>query len=339
MEKWIEILKAGDYSQGNISKEMLKQIADNYDPSFIQAPVISKHRQFNDKGELINNEGALAWIKAVRASDGSLYALFENEDGLKEIYDGKKFKYASVEIQNETINGKESPYLGALAATNFPASKIQQIRFNDSKTIKVYTNQFKIEDQEMKPEQLKQLCVVLGIKEDSTPDEIVTNVTQLTAKVKDNADAAKLAEVIKLIKVETPEPSGNENPVIVKLTTSIEQLTAQFTAVSNKLEAVEDEKVVAAFNDAVVAKKLLPSQKDEMLKTFAKNSEGLKSFAAKLPIIKTSATIDVPKDKAGKPLTYSQLLKDVKAYNEMKRNDPELLEQLRTGYIAAPEEK
>lgn len=341
MEKWIEILKSGDYPQGNISNSMLKQIADNYDPSYIQAPFIPRHRQFNDKGELINNEAAIDWIKAVKASDGSLYALFENEDAVKEIYDGKKFKYASVEIQTENINGKEVAYLGALAATNFPASKIQQIKFNDSKVVKVYSNQFKIEEQEMKPEQLKQLCKVLGIKEDSTPEEVVIFATQLAATIKDNDAAAKLAEVIKLIKVEPAKKesaSGGENPDIAKLTASIEQLTAQFSGVSKKLEAAEDEKVLTVFNEAVVAKKLLPSQKDEMLKTFAKNPEGLKTFASKLPVIKTSASIEVPKDEAGKPMKYSQLLKDAKAYADMKKHNPELLDQLRAGYLADPKE-
>jgi len=342
MDKWIEILKADNYPQGNVTVADINLMAANYNPSYIQAPVIAKHRMFNDKGELINNEPALGWIKALRAKDGSLFALFENNNDLKNIYDGKSFRYGSVEIQTENINGKNTPYLGALAVTNFPASKIQQIRLNDQTIIKVYSQQLNYEGIEMKPEQFKQLCKTLELKEDSTPDEVVAHVTQLIAKVKDADAVTKLTEALKLIKVEEPQKKDEENSDVKKLTATVNELSSTVKNFAIQLDTNAVEKTETVFNQGITDKKLLPSQKDLLVGTkdkpgtYFRNADGLKKFVDTLPVLQINQQITLPKDQTGKPLTYVQLLNNMKLYNEMQKNDPAAFKALKDEWLQNP---
>lgn len=331
MEKWIEILKAGKYPQGDVSLEMLQQMAASYNPDFIQAPFISKHRQYNDKGELINNEAALAWVAGVRLKDNSLQVLVNGEDFLKNYYDGISYKYASAEIQMEEVNGKKTPYLGAIAVTNFPASKIKQIKLNETESLRVYTSKIIKEDIAMDKEQFIQLCKSLGIAEDSTPEVAITKLTEMKTKLEEKggddfkAIATQLTEAIKLIKVENKK---TEDDAVTKLTAKIDQLFAKFEE-----KAVDEASTV--FESAVTDKKLLPSQKEVLVGTkekpgtFFKNAAGLKSFVDTLPVLKLTAEVVIPKKEDGKPLTYNELIKDPVKYAEIEKSNPALLDELK----------
>jgi hypothetical protein len=345
-EKWIEILQAADYPQGSVTANDLMLMAKYYDPSYIQAPVIAKHRQFNGNGELINNEAALGWIKAIKVKDGSLYALFENNDDLKNIYDGKTYRYGSAEIQTENINGEKVPYLGALAVTNFPASKIAPIKLNGKESIRIYSSLLKIEkDNKMNPDQMKLICKKLGIKEDSTPEQIIAHITKLSDTFKDNENFTKasleLVEVLKLVKTEKTDA---EVPELKKFEDSLTKLTATVEGLVLKLAATSIDKAEDVFNQALADKKVLPSQKELLIGTkekpgtFYGNAEGLKKFVDTMPVLKLSSTVNIPNYKGGsQPVTYAQVLKDAKLYNEMKQSNPEALEALRQEWLKAPE--
>lgn len=334
MEKWIEILKAGNYPQGDISIEDLRLMAQSYDTGYMAAPVISKHRQFNDKGELINNEPALGWIKALKASDGSLYALFENPEDLQNIYDGKNFRYASAEIQTELIKNKKVPYLGALAITNFPASKIKSIKLTGEEEIKVYTQKIIIQEDKM---DLIKLCKVLKIDEKSNFEQVVAEVTKLTerAEAKD-----KLESILSLIKEDKPADPGKKkeetDPAIEKLTNTVNTLIEKF----DRHDATTAEQV---FDQAVQNKKVLPSQKEVLVGTkekpgtFYKNASGLKAFVDTLPVLQLTTKIELPKNKDNKPMTYAQITNDLKLYSKMRKDNPEHLEALRQEWLQSPE--
>ena len=340
MEKWIEILKAGSYPQGNVSISDLNAMAKYYDPSFQQAPFISEHRKFNDKGELENNLSALGWVKAVRVRDNVLEVLpEENDQFLKMMYDGVSYKYASAEIETATIGGQNVPYLGAIAVTNFPASKIQRIKLNGQEDIRVYTKQLKFNQEEiiMNKEQFIQLCKTLGLPEDSKPETVIAKLTEMKTELgkkeefKDTVE--KFGKVISLIKVNDDDADDDDNPV----NESLKKLTDTVNNVLTKFDAQDVRDAEAIFDQAVKDRKVMPSQKEDLVGTkekpgaYYKNAAGLKTFVDKLPVLKLSATITVPKNETtGKPLTYAELVKDPVKFQQMQKDNPELLEELKS---------
>ena len=74
--KYFEVFKAGNYPQGAFSKEEVQELANNYDPSFCEAPITLDHEQ---KGP------AYGWVDRLKEENGVLKASFKNlSDDLKE---------------------------------------------------------------------------------------------------------------------------------------------------------------------------------------------------------------------------------------------------------------
>ncbi len=199
-------------------------------------------------------------------------------------------------------------------------------------------------DIQMNPEQMKALCKSLGIKEDSTADEIINHVNQVTKQFNDNENLTKVsAQLIAALKVVTPNKEGTTtDPAILAVNDSVAKLTNTVEGLVIKLDASADDKAESIFNQGVNDKKLLPSQKDllvgskEKPGTYFRNADGLKKFVDTLPVLQINQQITLPKDQAGKPLTYENLLKDMKAYNEMKQNNPAAFNALRDEWFKNP---
>jgi hypothetical protein len=325
MVKWIEILKAGKYPQGDITTEDLQTIAQNYDPQFICAPFIPEHRKFNDQGELVNNMAALGWVVNVKVEEDSLYVLPEESGDLQYIYNGQSYRYASAEIEMIEKDGKKVPYLAAVACTNFPASKIEQIRLNAKNPVKVYTHSIKIEDSKMDPKEYAKMLEILGLPATATQQEVLVKLTQL----KEGASTEKTSQLDAIISLVSKKESTPAPDALVQLSTKVDTLLAAFNKMNT--DSLEGE-----VDKAIAGKKLLPSQKAVMLTTFKDRPEDFKAFAATLPEVKVTKEITVPKDPEGKPVTYAQLLKDNKAYMEMKESNPDLLEQLKQEWVKNP---
>ena len=67
--KYFEVFKAGNYPQGAFSKEEVQELANNYDPSFCEAPITLDHEQ---KGP------AYGWVDRLKEENGVLKASFKN---------------------------------------------------------------------------------------------------------------------------------------------------------------------------------------------------------------------------------------------------------------------
>lgn len=105
MKRFFEIFRAGNYPQGNITDEQVQQIAENYDPSFLEAPITFDHGWGGP---------AYGWIQELKAEGGRLLATFKDvTDSLKMFTATKQYKRHSVEIYND-LDGK-GPYLKALS--------------------------------------------------------------------------------------------------------------------------------------------------------------------------------------------------------------------------------
>lgn len=346
MDAWIEILRAGDYPQGNVTLEDLQLMARYYDPNMQQALFIPEHRKFDNNGELINNMPALGWIKAVRVKGSALEVLPENADELKMFYDGRSYKYASAEIETVLIGKEKVPYLGAVAVTNFPASKIKQIKLTGHDDIKVYTHQINInKEEEMKPEEFKKLCKILGIPDNSTPVQVEETITKLTTAA---GAQDKLTEILKLVKVEEPADKDKDktaSPEIKALTEKLDSLTTVITKLTATNEAAAESDALVAFTEAVQEKKLLPSQQEVLVGTkekpgtFYKNASGLRAFAKTMPVLSLNATVTVPKDNDGKPMTFRQLMNNPSEYIRLQKENPVLFNQLRNEWKSNPAPK
>ena len=337
MEKWIQILVAGEYPQGNVTAEDLQLIAQYYDPSLQQAPFIPEHRKFDSNGELCNNMAALGWVKACRynAADLSLEILPDDSDpDLQYVYDGSKFKYASAEIETVQIGTQKIPYLSAVCVTNFPASKIQRIKLTGKEDIRVYTQKLNIK-KDIKMD-LKKLCKILKIDENSTIEQAEAAITKLTETA---GASAQLSEILKLVKAPEAKKEDATDPV----QKSILALTETIQLVLGKFSSIDEKSADEAFESGVKEGKFLPGQKEALIGTkekpgaYYKNPEGLKAFAATQPkLVVDTKTTALPKGADNQPLKYTDLMKDPVAFQKLQKESPETFNQLRSEWLSDP---
>jgi|GEM_PF-3589378 len=327
---WIAVSQIGKYPQGDITPELFARLENNYDKELIGAPFIAEHRKFNDKGEMQNNLRALAWVEEVKTDGEYLYVKPEAVDDLSWYYDGKSYRYASVEIETVEINGKNEPYLAAIAVTNFPAAKIPKISLQYSQEQKgtvLYGKPVKMSGKspvrtndlnpktEINPEkiimnekQIKRLNKILGLDEKADAEKIIEKVETLTKQHKDdNPDNSAY--------------NGKDNRI---------------GKIEERLDAYEKKELEDAIDLAIKEKKFLPSQKEDLLATYAGKIAEFKTFAEKQPALALSANIIEPPETDGKPLTYKKLLNDPALYEKTKTENPALFNRLREQWITDP---
>lgn len=123
MKQFFEIFRSGNYPQGTFSEEDIAAIAENYDSSWLEAPITLDHGWGGP---------AYGWIEQLKAEGGRLLASFKDvSDQLTALVAKKAYKRHSVEIYND-LNGK-GPYLRALSMLGAldPAVKgMQPIEFS-----------------------------------------------------------------------------------------------------------------------------------------------------------------------------------------------------------------
>ncbi len=344
MPDWIAVSKIGKYAQGDITPEILQELVDTYDPNFMAAPFIPDHRKFDDKGEMITNHSALGWIQAVSTDGTYLYVMPEEENHLSWYYDGTTYRYASIEIEVVRKNEREPEqlYLAAVAVTNFPAAKIPQIKmqkFDRKKEGAVLFGgynkiEFKQHEDKMNKEQLIKLNKILGLPEESKAEDAITKLSEVQKKLEAVDElkefASQFGEMINVISQSGTSTSENG------LEAKVEKLASTVEALTAKLSKTEEDKLEAEIDKAIADKKFLPSQKEDLLKSYAGRVEDFKSFAEKQPVLNINNPITLPKKEDGSALTYKDLLNDPKKYMEVKESNPALFNQLRAEWQANP---
>lgn len=111
---------AGKWKEVEITAEMVQQVADNYDPSFYEAPLWIGHP---DTGAA----PAYAWVGGLKAENGKLYCWFSYvSDEFMNMTKTKKYKRVSVELimksslKHDIPEEEDGLYMPALGATNMP---------------------------------------------------------------------------------------------------------------------------------------------------------------------------------------------------------------------------
>lgn len=219
--KYFEVFKAGNYPQGKFTKEEVQELANNYDPSFCEAPITLDHEQ---KGP------AYGWVDKLKEEDGLLKASFKNlSPELKDFVSKGKYKKISVEIYRE-LEGKK-PYLKAVSflGASIPQVKgMQAVEFKEGKS-DVFEFEVQADDDnvetysEAEVEELKNTISdlqtkIAQIKEDAKKQETIkslkSQVKDLTvelAKFKDEAAGKEeLAKELKEIKDNLRNKDFNE---------------------------------------------------------------------------------------------------------------------------------
>ncbi len=125
--KFFEVFRAGVYPQGTYTKKEIKQIADNYNPEFCEAPVTIDHQQVGP---------AYGWVENVKADGEKLKVSFKDmPEEMKNDVNAGRFKKVSVEIY-KNLEGKGC-YLKAVSFLGAAAPQVkglEPIKFMESES-------------------------------------------------------------------------------------------------------------------------------------------------------------------------------------------------------------
>lgn len=178
--KYFEVFKAGNYPQGKFTKEEVQELANNYDPSFCEAPITLDHEQ---KGP------AYGWVDKLKEEDGLLKASFKNlSPELKDFVSKGKYKKISVEIYRE-LEGKK-PYLKAVSflGASIPQVKgMQAVEFKEGKS-DVFEFEVQAEDDNVET------------YSETEVEELKNTISDLQTKIAQFKEDAKKRETIKSLK-------------------------------------------------------------------------------------------------------------------------------------------
>lgn len=311
-KKYYHVFTAGNYSQANVTEDMLQQIAKNYDPkNFHEAPVWLGHP--DDINHAGNTEPeALAWIDSVIVIGDKLYVSFAYvSDRMKDLIDKQAFKRVSVEIvKYKTDDGTDLLYLYAVGLTNRPAVKgLEPITFSGSTDHKfrndpvqkfLYHEKFINHNSNQMNQYLIKVAELFGLS--------LANFT--TESSLQEAITLKFNEM----KTKPADPVVPPAPAV----------SAEVADLQKKLDTMETERVAELVDKAISEFKILPAQKDEFTALGKANYQILKSTVANMTVHKDLASkvvnpmsggtiVDITaakfKTSDGKALTYKEFLK------------------------------
>ncbi len=178
--KYFEVFKAGNYPQGKFTKEEVQELANNYDPSFCEAPITLDHEQ---KGP------AYGWVDKLKEEDGLLKASFKNlSPELKDFVSKGKYKKISVEIYRE-LEGKK-PYLKAVSFLGASIPQVKGMQAVEFKEGESDAFEFEVQADDDNVETYSEAEV----------EELKNTISDLQTKIAQFKEDAKKQETIKSLK-------------------------------------------------------------------------------------------------------------------------------------------
>lgn len=304
-----KIFKAGKYPQGEVTAKDVMEIASSYDPAFHQAPLTLDHAQTGP---------AHGWVSSVSAdASGNLFADFESvTDDIINLTRSGKYKKPSVEIAS--YDGKK--YLRAVSLVNFPQVKgLPEIKFKDENSSIFFCEDLNI-----------------SFKQKNSNQQTINTM---------NETAIKFFESLGI---------KTDNEVL-----AFDELSKKYNELKGKVKAIEAENIAlkesaaeqvkkfaeSKVDSLITAGKVLPANKDYLVKMALADSESFDKFAETLPVLpvmeqsktgqKTPSVKDLKDPKFfkedGKPVTYADIVKDPAL---QKNFSEEELAELRADYAA-----
>lgn len=320
MSKLFKVFIAGKYPQGEITESDIKEIAENYSPTYHEAPLTLDHKR----------EGSsLGWIESVIAKGKELWVSFSKiSDEAKQLTSEGKYKRPSIEIANYEGVGK---YLRAVSLVNFPQVKglpEMQFQTSDKEAVIYFSEDCFLNFSERGKIRSNKNSKLKNKKVSETQKEQVTKFAE-SLGLDAEADIEKISEFAE--------------QKINSLQNEIFTLNDAVKRYEEEIEKLSEKRAENLISDAVSLGKILPAQKD-FLMTFAENDyEACKSYIDMLPanplfeknkITNGSLNLKDPKyfNERGGRITYSQILRNPKLIEKNKFSESEL-EQMRAEHF------
>ncbi len=122
MNEWIEIAKVGEYKEGDLSEDFLKNVVASYDVNYFKSPITLDHKE---NGETYGR------IESLKFENKSLFAKFVDvRDELITLIKTKAYTERSAEFYKD-LDGRGA-YLRAVSFVPFPAIKgMQPIKLSE----------------------------------------------------------------------------------------------------------------------------------------------------------------------------------------------------------------
>lgn len=246
-----EVLKCGQYydhryGQFQVDEEMIAMLADNFNKNVLGVEVaVDKNHEWSD--------GAVAWVRSVRASGGKLYATFKDytSEGKKLLQD-KIFKYFSVEfapfdkVDEEGNQITVANVLRGIALTNRPVIKGMKPAFLSESLsnnfirmdkFKLFADKLKAQGKVSKDEMstLKGMFAMLSEEEQTEAQPEVDAVEETVEEAPADAPAAPVAPAVE----DKQLAEGVTLSEFRALQTSVTQLAEEKKTLEGKLEDKE----------------------------------------------------------------------------------------------------
>ncbi|HAX49679.1 MAG TPA: phage protease [Ignavibacteria bacterium] len=248
------VFTAGTYPQGVFTAADLKQIADNYDKDFCEAPIWIGHPSPDEEPE------ALAWIDRVIAEGDMLYVKFSYvSEQLIYMLQNKRFKRVSVELWK--FAEKPGWYLYAIGLTNRPQIKnlapiefehagVNSAKFSMDRVLEkksfnlqsriTFSDEIKnnlsqkLNKSDMKIEDIKKFATErnITIPEGASDQEVVGAVfSYVDAATKEltevKAEVAKFGDTTKTLEEQIAELKGKEVDLIVEFGMTAKRISTE----------------------------------------------------------------------------------------------------------------
>lgn len=198
--KLYKVFTAGKHGKKNmITADDLKEIADNYDPEYHEAPLTLDHK---------TDGGALGWVKNVIHKGQDLFVEFSDVNEIaKKLTGSGEYKRPSIEIQEYEDKGQ---YLRAVSLVLFPAVKgLPAMKFSEDGTAKIFYSDNELEFNESNKSnnmEITKFAEIVGLTNTATEEEVLnafsekltesaTRITSLEKSVSDkDAEIKKFKE-------------------------------------------------------------------------------------------------------------------------------------------------
>lgn len=283
----IQLLREGDYvhpiyGKMRISANNLEIMKKNFDDGVRGCDISIDYTHENEDGE----SPAAFWIKSLEIKDNAdgkgkgLFAKGEFTPRGEKLVAQKEYKYSSADFMIDYVDqqGKHYPYvLRGGTLTNRPFIKnMNPIKLSEIKSVKKEINA-------MDKAQLMDALKAQGVDVSATIEErdtLKSRLKEVEAKIAElNALPAQKEEEIKALKNELAQAN----------------------------QKIVDSEKLSAFNDLVKAGKVVPAQKEDILKAFD-SAENINSFYAKAPSV-----VSMKPSGDGHEETEGELTEDEKA--------------------------
>lgn len=310
-DKFFKVFIAGKYPQGEITEQDLKEIADNYNPKFHDAPLTKDHER---TGEALGRVGKL------EARGKELFAQFSKiSDTAKQLIRDGKYNRPSIEIAEYSGEGEfaniQGKYCRAITMTNFAQVKgLPDFAFNDEKGKPViYFSEDISKD-------------IPDFNKDDFKTEIIKQKKYMNPKILTFATSLEIDFVGGEITLN--DFAESVIPKVEKIIAQRDDAKHKFSELERKyneqkieLEKVQTDKVNALVNQAFSDGKILPAQKADYVDMATKDYEFTEKVIKNLPVNKAlvknmvstanaSGENTDPKyfDENGKKITYKHFL-------------------------------